>query len=116
MNDILGDLQSTGQLGGLSVAWYTPAAWARLEAMPEAEIEKTYQEFVRASEGLMRAYAARGLRPRKMVIDVADIDGMIEWCHRQGYEIDGKGRAAYGVVRSMGGLDKPFTDTTRSVQ
>jgi hypothetical protein len=50
------------------------------------------------------------------VIDAADIDEMIAWCHRQGYEIDAKGRAAYGVVRAMGGLNAPFTDETRSVQ
>jgi hypothetical protein len=101
---------------GLSVAWYTPAAWARLETMPEAEIEKTYKEFVRASEALMRRAVADGMRPQKTVIDVADIDEMIAWCHRHGYEIDAKGRAAYGVVRAMGGLNKPFTDETRSVQ
>jgi hypothetical protein len=104
------------ELAGLAVAWYTPAAWDRLAAMPEAEIEKTYQEFVRATEALLRTCAARGLRPVKQVIDVADLDEMIVWCHRNGYEIDGKGRAAYGVVRSMGELDKPFTDKTRSVQ
>ena len=103
-------------IAGLSVAWYTPAAWARLETMPEAEIEKTYEEFVRASEALMRTYTARGLRPHKTVIDAADIDEMVEWCHRHGYEIDAKGRAAYGVVRSMGGLNKPFVDETRPIQ
>jgi len=101
---------------GLAVAWYTPAAWDRLVAIPEAQIDKTYPEFVRATETYMRAFTARGVRPLKQVIDVADIDEMIAWCHRNGYEIDGKGRAVYGVVRSMGGLNEPFTDETRSVQ
>jgi hypothetical protein len=100
----------------LTFAWYTPAAWERLAAIPEAEIEKTYQEFVHSFEAAWRGFAAQGMRPRKMVIDVADIDEMIEWTHRNGYEIDAKGRAGYGVVRSMGGLDKPFVDETRSVQ
>jgi hypothetical protein len=104
------------ELAGLAVAWYTPAAWDRLVAMPEAQIEKTYQEFIRDTENLMRTYTARGLRPVRQVIDVADLDEMIAWCHRNGYGIDGKGRAAYGVVRSMGGLNKPLTDETRSVQ
>jgi hypothetical protein len=101
---------------GLSLAWYTPAAWERRVAIPEAEIEKTYQEFVRSFEAAMRGLAAQGMRPCKMVIDAADIDEMVEWCHKNGYEVDAKGRACYGVVRSMGGLDKPLVDETRSVQ
>jgi hypothetical protein len=55
-------------------------------------------------------------RAEKVVIDAADIDEMVEWCHRNGYEIDAKGRAAYGVVKQMGALDKPFTDETRPLQ
>jgi hypothetical protein len=116
MSDILDDIQSTGQLAGLSIAWYTPAAWERLAAMLEAQIEKTYREFVRDTETLVRTYAARGLRPQKAVIDVADVDEMVTWCHRQGYDIDVKGRAVYGVARSMGKLDAPVVDKTRSIQ
>ena len=93
-----------GDTPSLSLAWYTPAAWDRLAAMPEAKIEKTYQEFVHSFETAMRGFAAQGMRPRKLVIDVANIDEMVEWCHRHGYVIDAKGRAAYGVVRSMGGF------------
>jgi hypothetical protein len=45
-----------------------------------------------------------------------DLDEMVEWCHRHGYEIDDKGRPAYCVARAMGGLNASFTDKTRSVQ
>jgi hypothetical protein len=64
----------------------------------------------------MRGAVARGARIEKVVIDVADLDEMVEWCHRHGYEIDDKGRPAYCVARAMGGLNASFTDKTRSVQ
>jgi hypothetical protein len=103
-------------LVSMAIAWYTPAAWDRLVAMPEAQIRKTYQEFVRSFETAVHEFAARGVQAEKVVIDVADLGEMVEWCHRHGYNVDTRGRAAYGAVRSMGGLNAPFTDKTRSVQ
>jgi hypothetical protein len=104
--------------GSLNVAvtFYTPSAWKRLAAMPEARIEKSYTEFVRDFERAMRGAVASGVRVEKVVIDAADIDDMIEWCHRNGYEIDAKGRPAYSAVRAMGALDEPITDKTRPLQ
>jgi hypothetical protein len=98
------------------VAWYSPEAWERLAAMPEAQITKSYQDFVRTFETAKRELAAHGARIEKMVFDVAAITEMIEWCHRHGYDIDTRGRAAYGAVRSMDGLNAPLVDKTRSVQ
>jgi hypothetical protein len=100
----------------MHVAWYTPEAWKRLAAIPEARIEKSYQDFVRTFEAIMRGYATCGVRPRKVALDVADIDEMVEWCHRNGYEIDSKGRATYGAMRAAGGLDAPLVDKTRTIQ
>jgi hypothetical protein len=42
-----------------------------------------------------REYAAHGICTRRLEID---IDQMIAWCHRNGYEIDDTGRAVYGSV------------------
>jgi len=108
----------TPQLAGMGVAWYTSKAWKQLEALPEAQIEKSYQDFVRAFNRIMQDLAAQGMRAEKVVID--DIAPMVEWCHRNGYEVDHKGRAAYGALLTMArddpdALNAPVIDTTRVV-
>jgi hypothetical protein len=40
------------------MAWYSPEAWKQLAAIPEARIEKSYQDFVRAFERGVREFAA----------------------------------------------------------
>jgi hypothetical protein len=79
----------------VGVAWYSEKAWKRLESMPEARIEKTYADYLRAVENSERELAAFGLKTERMQIN---IDHMTAWCHRNGYEIDGKGRSAYGTM------------------
>jgi hypothetical protein len=100
----------------MNVAWYTPEAWARLAALPEARIEKSYQDFVRTFETTVREFAAHGVLAEKVVIDAAAVSEMIEWCHRHGYEIDARGRAVYGAARSADALNMPLVDKTRSIQ
>jgi hypothetical protein len=103
----------------VGIAWYSPAAWKRLEAMPEADIQKSYREYVRATENAERGYAARGIRTTRLTIH---IDQMIAWCHRNGYKIDSTGRSIFGTVLSAAqddpmALDRPVEDNiTRSVQ
>jgi hypothetical protein len=102
----------------MGIAWYTPA-WKRLAAMPEANIQKTYREYVHATENTERAYAARGIRTTRVTVD---IDQMIAWCHRNGYKIDTTGRAVFGVALLMArddpkALERPVEDNiTRTVQ
>ena len=102
----------------MGVAWYTPEAWAQLAAMPEARIEKSYRDFVRTFERIAREYTARGLRVEKLTIDVAK---MVEWCHRNGYEVDTKGRATYGSMLLLARddpevMNRPPIDKTRVIQ
>jgi hypothetical protein len=59
-----------------------------------------------------------GLRVEKLMIDVAK---MAEWCHRNGYEIDTKGRATYGSMLMLARddpevMNRPPVDKTRSLQ
>jgi hypothetical protein len=110
---------STAPHGSVGVAWYTPEAWQQLTAMPEARIEKSYQDFVRSFERGMRELAARGVRGERVVVD--DVAKMTEWCHRNGYEIDTRGRAAYGCMLLLARddpdmLDRPVVDKTRVIQ
>jgi hypothetical protein len=100
--------------GSIGVTWYTPEAWQRLAAMPEARIEKSYQDFVRSFERTVRGFAAHGVRSERIVID--DVAKMIEWCHGHGYEVDTRGRAAYGSMLMLRMLDRPFVDKTRVIQ
>jgi hypothetical protein len=101
------------------MAWYTPEAWRELQAIPEAAIEMNYAQFVRKCERLIAEFAAQGYRVVKLPIDIGQ---MTEWCHRHGYEIDDKGRAAFGAVLTCAhdqGLDVmavDFEDATRVVQ
>jgi hypothetical protein len=57
--------------GSIGVAWYTPEAWQQLAAMPEARIEKSYQDFVRSFERTVRGFAAHSGRG---IIVYADAD------------------------------------------
>jgi hypothetical protein len=104
---------------GMGVAWYTPSAWAQLAALPEAKIEKTYQDFVRDFWRTVREFEARGVRVERVTVDVA---AMTEWCRRHGYEIDSKGRTVYVAMLMAAGSDPnvlatmPIVDNTRSVQ
>jgi hypothetical protein len=79
----------------VGVAWYSPQAWKRLAAIPEARIEKSYADYLRAKENSERELAAFGLKTEIMQIN---IDHMTAWCHRNGYEIDSKGRIVYGTM------------------
>ena len=102
----------------VGISWYSPATWKRLAAIPEAEIEKSYSEYVRAAENIEREFAARGIPTVRLSID---IDQMTEWCRRNGYEIDATGRSAYGVALTAAQddpevLDMPFVDYRRTVQ
>jgi hypothetical protein len=103
----------------IGVARYTPETWRELRARPEAKIEKTYSEYVRSYERATAGYTAQGFRVVKLPIDIAL---MVEWCHAHGYEIDSKGRAAFGAVLMTSydaGEDirtMPFRDDTRTVQ
>jgi hypothetical protein len=104
--------------GSIGVAWYIPEAWQQLAAMPEARIEKSYQDFVCTFERARRELAAHGVRAERVVID---IDKMTEWCHRNGYEVDTRCRAAYGCMVLLACddpdmLDRPVVDKTRVVQ
>jgi len=99
--------------------WYTPETWRELQAIPEAAIEMTYPEFVRKCERQIADLEAQGFRVEKVFIDVGQ---MVEWCRRNGYEIDSRGRAAFGaalaLARSSGQDVMAITieDRTRSVQ
>jgi hypothetical protein len=105
--------------GVIALAWYRPATWAQLKAIPEARIEISYDEFVRNFERLSQQFAARGVKVEKVVVDV---DQMVTWCHRNGYAVDTIGRSIYGSMLAMARenpevLNQPIVDTiTRSVQ
>ena len=103
----------------LGMAWYTPEAWARLKAIPEARVDMSYRAYVRNYEAYVRRFAAEGIKVERVAVDV---DQMLAWCHRNGYAVDTTGRTIYGSVLAMARddprvLDNPIVDNvTRSVQ
>ena len=106
---------STSTIG---VAWYSPETWQQLAAIPEARIQKTYADFVRGFDRIVRDLTMQGIKVEKLTID---IEQMTAWCHRNGYEIDDKGRSVYGSVLTMArdhpnALQGPVVDKTRVLQ
>jgi hypothetical protein len=102
----------------IGIAWYTPETWKQLAAIPKACIEIDYQHFIRKAEKLEQQFVARGMRTERITIDV---ERMTAWCHRNGYEIDSKGRSVFVVVQAMArddpeALNAPVDDRTRVVQ
>jgi hypothetical protein len=102
----------------VGVAWYSAEGWQQLASMPEAGIEKSYQDFVRTFERACREFAVRGVQVEKITID---IDKLVEWCASNGYVVDTKGRAAYGAMLMLARddpavLTKPVIDKTRVLQ
>jgi hypothetical protein len=79
----------------VGMAWYTLSTWRELRAIPEAKIEISYPQFVRKVARLIAGYEAQGFRVVKTPINVAQ---MVEWCHRNGYEVDTTGRTVFGVA------------------
>jgi hypothetical protein len=103
---------------GMGMSWYSPESWQRLEAIPEAQIEKSYSDFVQDFNTAKRKFVAQGLEVEKIPVD---INHMIAWCHSHGYQIDGKGRAVYGAILVMArehpdALDAPVIDNTQDIQ
>jgi hypothetical protein len=98
----------------MGMGWYTPASWKRLRAIA-ADVVISYPKFVERTERTIRELESQGVIVEKYFID---IDHMIEWCRRNGYAVDGPGRARYGVVLAMHDgklfdLDTPVVDRTR---
>ena len=102
----------------LSMAWYTPEAWARLKAIPEARVDMSYRAYVRNYEAYVRRFVAEGIKVERVAVDV----DQLAWCHRNDYEINSTGRAIFSTVLTMARddprvLDNPIVDNvTRSVQ
>jgi hypothetical protein len=119
MTDEMQDLLDKYKIKTVGLGWYDAETWKRLAAIPEARIEKSYQDFVSSFENCVRRNAAQGIKTEVMPID---LDHMIAWCHRNGYEIDTAGRSVYGNVMQMARddpavLDNPVVDTiTRTIQ
>jgi len=102
----------------MSIAWYSPEAWRELATIPEARIDKSYTDYLRDNASIEWELAASGIRIERVAIDIIQ---MTACCHRHGYEIDGKGRAAYGVMLTVARddpsvLNAPVRDDTREVQ
>jgi hypothetical protein len=103
----------------VGIAWYTPTTWRELRAIPEAKVKMSYSQYVRKVEQMIEGFAAEGICGVKTPIDVGQ---MVTWCRRHGYDVDSKGRAAFGVALTMAleaGKDvmtMPFEDRTRTVQ
>ncbi len=76
------------------MAWYRPDQWTLLRALSadRDELEDTYEEWLAAASKQLRELQARGLRVRKIDVEVA---ALVRWCNQQGRAVDGAARAEY---------------------
>ena len=80
----------------IGMSWYTPESWERLRAVADDRATLgTFDAYQRKAERAIREFAAQGIKVEKVLLD---IDDLVRWCRREGYAIDQRGRAAYGVA------------------
>jgi hypothetical protein len=73
---------------------YTPAGWQRLRDVADG-ITMSYVEYQATLAKTVRGFEAEGAHIKLIALDVAEIDEMVDWCRREGYRVDPKGRAAF---------------------
>jgi hypothetical protein len=81
----------------LCVAWYKPEQWPRLlEISADSDkLEETYGEWLIIAEKALKDFAALGVFPEKMVVDVEDL---LVWCRAEGVPVNGPSRSQYAAL------------------
>ena len=80
----------------LAIAWYKPEQWRRhheVAADPD-RLEKTFGEWQIIAEKAMKDFAARGVFPVKVVVDVEEL---LAWCNEKGLPVNGESRSQYAA-------------------
>jgi len=82
------------------MAWYRPEQWTLLRAIAADadKLEQTYDEWLAFASGELRKLKARGLRVRKIDVEVGALK---RWCEGEGRPVDGEARAIY-AMRGLG--------------
>ncbi|PKN30453.1 MAG: hypothetical protein CVU64_03240 [Deltaproteobacteria bacterium HGW-Deltaproteobacteria-21] len=80
------------------VAWYYREQWDRLlsVAADRADLEDTYDDWVRMAEKGISKIRQTGLNPMKIPIDVEEL---INWCREEDRPLDGQARADFANVK-----------------
>ena len=82
----------------VGVAWYSREQWDRLlsVAADRADLEDTYDDWVRIAERGISKIRRTGLKPTKIPIDVEEL---IDWCREESRPVDGQARADFVNVK-----------------
>ena len=80
----------------LAVAWYKPEQWRKLREISadSGRLEETYGEWQIHAEKAMKDFAARGVFPEKVVVDV---EALLTWCNERGLPVNGESRSQYAA-------------------
>ena len=78
----------------VALAWYRREQWALLLAVSADadKLEKTYDEWLAFASEELRKLEARGIRVRKIDVEVG---ALTRWCECEGRAVDGEARAEY---------------------
>jgi hypothetical protein len=82
----------------IGVAWYRPEQWQRVRniSTDAADLEDTYDEWLRVAEEKLAELKAAGFRVEK--VDVHS-ENLIFWCNEQGLEVNAQARSRYAVEK-----------------
>jgi hypothetical protein len=78
----------------VGVAWYRREQWPMLRAMSADadDLEETYDEWVAATSRQIRDLESRGIRVRKIDVDVGTLT---RWCQAERRVLNAEARAEY---------------------
>ena len=88
--------QQEGALVGL--AWYRSDQWERLREVSEdrADLEETWEEWIRTAEKTLRDLQAKGVQAVKVDVDVEEL---VRWCQSKQQPVRGASRANFAAEK-----------------
>jgi hypothetical protein len=88
------------KMRGFGIAWFTAESWPRLLeiAADRSVLPDTFEEFERVAGARFNALAAAGHPLEKIVLDVAAVDRLADWCRELGRPVDADARSVFATV------------------
>lgn len=80
----------------MAVAWYKPTQWLQLKEISEDgdQMEETYGEWQLLAEKALKDFAAQGISPTKVEVDVNEL---LAWSKERGLPINGETRSRFAA-------------------
>ena len=84
----------------VSMPDYTPEGWKRLRAIADDAPLASFAELQARTARMLNEFKSSGAAVRIIVMDVAAVDEMADWCRHEGYLLDSEGRCVFGAYKA----------------